>query len=182
MESASHCWLSPEYLESRQTNTVSDSDDMSQIEDDEDEDEEEEDDTEAALTVEIADDDDREHNHDDTQLRRTQIYLGDDHGHQIPISTSDDPDLDMDVDIGIGIELDTDADAEPSLGYLDGALSFIAAERERARWSARHGVAVGEGERKWRRLIGMYLFPFFSFIPYLTHAESNRTTAPPEKA
>jgi hypothetical protein len=174
--------------------TQSEDEDDDDDDEDEDEDEDEQDeDTEGALTVEIADDDDREEedDHDGTHLtsvgplRRTQpsIYfptIHDVRGHG-PISTADDPDLDIDVDIGIGIGLDTgtdldadaDADAEPSLGYLDGALSFIAAERERARWSARYGTGVGDGERKWRRVTGMYLFPSLSLPPPFIHSITN---------
>lgn len=82
--------------------------------------------------------------------------------------------------------------ASPSLGYLDEALSFIAAERERARWSALHGIGTGVGlgfreEGEWMHVIGIY-FPVFLFLfllfgtQHLKHAELNRANDPPEEA
>ena len=153
--------------------------------------EEDEDDTEGARTVEIADDDDdiagEERDHDNTHLAsvgsttsplRTQPSLvgddddddreqDDDPGHEVPIShigVGEEIDIDIDIDIDIGTNADTDA--SPSLGYLEEALSFIAAERERARWSALHsyGIGIGAGlreqeeeEGEWMHVIGMYI-------------------------
>ena len=155
-------------------------DDEQAVEEDELEDE---DDTEGSRTVEIADDDDddrEEGDHDGTHLAsvgsttsplRTQCsphspIVGDDHdpGHEVPISLHDGPDEGIDIDI----DTDADTDAFPSLGYLDEALSFIAAERERARWCAFHSPGVGTGglslgvreEGEWMHVIGMY-FLFF---------------------
>ena len=51
-------------------------------------------------------------------------------------------------------------DGQPSLGYLDEALSFIA--EERARWTAarEHGGEAGQGgvvgQEEWRHVLGVY--------------------------
>jgi hypothetical protein len=146
-------------------------------------DEEEDEDTEGARTVEIADDDDEE---GDLEARlasvgsttspvRTQPsphspIVGDDHDSDHAVSVIASEDIDIGIDIGIGIDADPSASPSPgpSLGYLDEALSFIAAERERARWSALHGagasvrVSVKE-EGEWMYVIGMYMNSFFCF-------------------
>jgi hypothetical protein len=167
---------------SSQSSDLDEDEEEDEIEDDEEENgpeneqgnEEDEEDTEGARTVEIADDDDEEdeRDHDDTHLAsvgstplRTQpsphspIEEDDrDLGHEVPISVHVlNDDLDIDID-------DADTDAFPSLGYLDEALSFIAAERERARWSAFYGTGAGTGgvslgvreEGEWMHVIGMY--------------------------
>ncbi|KAG5642865.1 hypothetical protein DXG03_002010 [Asterophora parasitica] len=51
-----------------------------------------------------------------------------------------------------------DADFQPSLGYLDEALSFIAAER--ARLDAQRAAAIGTASPDaWKHVIGKYRFP-----------------------
>ena len=192
--SLSHITRSSVSMESDSEVTSSQSSDLDDAEEDdvEDDDEqvieetelEDEEDTEGSRTVEIADDDDDEEDHDDTHLAsvgsttsplRTQPsphspIEGDDHhpGHEVPISL---PTEDIDITIDIDIGTDADTDASPSLGYLDEALSFIAAERERVRWSAYHGSAASAGglnigvreEGEWMHVIGLY-FLFFSFL------------------
>ncbi|KAJ6551816.1 hypothetical protein B0H19DRAFT_179430 [Mycena capillaripes] len=52
---------------------------------------------------------------------------------------------------------DLDLD-QPSLGLLDGALSFIAAER--ARWNAQREAGATANEGAWKHVVGMCTFSF----------------------
>jgi hypothetical protein len=51
---------------------------------------------------------------------------------------------------------DLDLDPQPSLGLLDGALSFIAAER--ARWTAQREADVAANEGAWKHVVGACRF------------------------
>ena len=82
------------------------------------------------------------------------------------VSSLDDDDLaqDTSVDLDIGVEMEEldvpgeeEGGEQPSLGYLDQALSFIAAER--ARLDAQRASGVGNSVKGgWGRVIGMCVF------------------------
>jgi len=189
---------------SSQSSVLDDDEEEDEVDDDDEQEEENEDedeDTEGSRTVEIADEEDGDH--DGTHLASvdsTTSPLRTQPSPHSPIG-GDDRDLghvgpteDVDIAIHIGIS-NANTNVSPSLGYLDEALSFIAAERERARWSAFNGAGVSPGglslgireEGEWMHVIGM-CFLFFAifaagvWIQKLKYAELNRAPDPPEEA
>jgi hypothetical protein len=53
---------------------------------------------------------------------------------------------------------DLDLDPQPTLGLLDGALNFIAAER--ARWNAQREAGATVNEGAWKHVVGVYRLLF----------------------
>ena len=74
-----------------------------------------------------------------------------------PASSDAYVDLDIEVEMDeLDVQGEEEGGEEPSLGYLDQALSFIAAER--AKLDAQRAAGVANSVKSgWKRVIGMYL-------------------------